>query len=588
MQKISLIKNVRFLITSVLTYVVVTTVFSSFVIAQEQTTRLHLDSLYVESFDGTKLATMVMRPEGEGTYPTIICRTPYGSAWSRKTMENYAKRGYAYLVQDTRGRFNSEGVFDPFIHGVKDGDATLEWVRSQPWSNGDVGSMGHSYVGFTALYLAAGSETPPKSVVVNQPVASPEGGLFYGGAMNHHFDYYWSLLVDGKDQDLEYMYSLDWEHLFGLLPLTTAHRGVNKEIISYRKWIEWANGSFGRGELPEIADIPTGTTAYLLIGGWFDLFNNDIIKLYHHLSKSGTKERIKLIIGPYDHAMSPPPDCDMNFGDWNTVEVSSIMSQWPDRWLLGSENGVEDLPSVQFFLLGENRWVGSETWPPAGMREVKYYLQSDGSANTLNGSGRLTTRAPEKESFDTYVYDPANPAPTKGGILCCLRPMTHAGPMDQREIETRDDVLVYTTGVLEQDITVAGPVMLELFASSGARDTDFTGKLVDVFPDGTALNITDGILRARFRNGYGKPEFLNPNTIERYRIDLGSTAVTFQKGHRIRLEVSSSNFPRFDRNLNTGGPVGKEETMKKATQKVFHDSINQSYLLLPVVRTEIF
>ena len=216
MQKISLIKNVRFLITSVLTYVVITTVFSSFVIAQEQTTRLHLDSLYVDSFDGTKLATMVMRPEGEGTYPTIVCRTPYGSAWSRKTMENYAKRGYAYLVQDTRGRFNSEGVFDPFIYGVKDGDATLEWVRSQPWSNGDVGSMGHSYVGFTALYLAAGSETPPKSVVVNQPVASPEGGLFYGGAMNHHFDYYWSLLVDGKDQDLEYMYSLDWEHLFGL------------------------------------------------------------------------------------------------------------------------------------------------------------------------------------------------------------------------------------------------------------------------------------------------------------------------------------------------------------------------------------
>ncbi|MCE5250476.1 CocE/NonD family hydrolase [bacterium] len=541
------------------------------------------DTVFITSSDGTKLATQIARPDIAGKVPAVIYRSPYGSDWMKKTMEDYARRGYACVCQDTRGRYASEGYFDPFVHDISDGEATLNWVRSQPWSNGVVGAVGHSYVGFTALYLTAGKAAPPVAVVAHNPVAIPSGGLFTGGAMNHHFDYYWALLVDGKTQDLDYMYTLDWNRLFSLLPLRDAHRGVNKEIGYYRTWLEWANGSFGKGLLPDPSMISGDKTAFLLVGGWFDLFCNDVIRLYGRLNSAGSQKRVKLIIGPFDHSLSPPPECDMVFGDWSSLDISAIMSQWMDRWVLKDDNGVEKEPSVRYFLLGENRWVSSDTWPPSDVRTESFYLRSAGSANTSSGTGRLDAEKPVDEPYDRFQYDPGNPVPTVGGILCCLRPMTKAGPMDQAEVETRADVLVYTTGELTEDITIAGPVLLELYAATGARDTDFTGKLVDVFPDGKALNITDGIIRARFRDGGGEPRFIKPGAVGLYRIELGNTANTFLKGHRIRLEVASSNFPRFDRNLNTGGPIGTEDAWVTAEQTVFHDKARPSRLVLPVM-----
>ena len=570
-----------FLITCVC--IAITPFSSSKVYGQERFTETIVDTVFVTSQDGTKLFTVIARPDSDGSFPTLVYRTPYGSGWMKNAMHNYAKRGYAFLVQDTRGRYGSEGLFDPFIHAVEDGDATLKWIRSQPWSNGIVGATGHSYVGFTALYLMPGNESPPVSVVAHNPVASPEGGLFRGGAMNHHFDYYWSLLVDGKTQDLEYIFSLDWDYLFDLLPMNTAHRGVDKEVASYRKWLDWANGSFGREELPNINQVSGDSTAVLLVGGWFDLFCPDVIDLYNNLRKNKSGERQKMIIGPFDHSQSPP-ECDMAFGDWSGLKVSTIMGKWSDRWVLGEKNDVEDMPPVQYFLLGENRWASSESWPPKGVVKQTWYLHSGGTANAVDGSGTLDTNRQGKEPFDSFVYDPKDPVPTKGGILCCLRRMTKAGPMDQLDIEKRSDVLVYTTGLLNQDITVTGPVELVVYASTSAKDTDFTGKLVDVHPDGKALNITDGIVRARFRDGVGTPKFITPGTVERYSINLGSTAITFLKGHRIRLEVSSSNFPRFDRNMNTGGPVGKESVSVKAEQKVYHDDTYRSHLILSVLK----
>ncbi|MFA6472600.1 MAG: CocE/NonD family hydrolase, partial [Candidatus Latescibacterota bacterium] len=253
-----------------------------------------------------------------------------------------------------------------------------------------------------------------------------------------------------------------------------------------------------------------------------------------------------------------------------------------DRWLKNEPNGVEKEPSVKFFLMGDNKWISSDTWPPEGTKAQSFFISSEGKANTVRGDGKLIGKTPAKGKFDTFTYDPGNPVPTRGGSICCLRDMTKAGSMDQRKIEEREDVLVYTTDILEKDITVVGQVELELFASTSAKDTDFTGKLVDVCPDGKALNIVEGIVRARFRNGMSAPQFLTPGAVEPCRFTLGQTAMNFKKGHRIRLEVSSSNFPRFDRNLNTGGPIGTESLFLKADQKIFHDKKHPSRLILSV------
>ncbi len=540
------------------------------------------EDISVIADEGVALKTMVARPDADGSFPTVLIRSPYGSQWSKNSLMEYAKRGVAAVFQETRGRHGSGGTFIPFVYGVADGGATMRWIRSQEWSNGEIGATGHSYVGFTALYLTAGDDAPPKSIVAHNPVVSPRGGLYRGGAMNHHFDLYWSLLVDGTTLNLDYIFEQDWERLFSVLPLNDGHSPVGRDIPFYRDWTAWANGSFGSGILPESSQLSAESTAILFVGGWFDLFNNDVIDSFNRLRGEGRDGTVKLIVGPYDHGLTPPP-CEMDFGEWNTLAVSTIMTQWTDRWMLNAPNGVENLPSVQFFLLGENRWMSSESWPPEGARQVSWYLDSDGSAGK-NG-GRLTPGKPSGASFDRYVYDPGNPVPTHGGILCCLRQMTSAGPFDQAMIEQREDVLLYTTVVLKEDITVAGNVRLDLFASTSARDTDFTGKLVDIHPDGKALNITDGIVRARFRNG-DKPEFVTPGDVVEYSIDLGNTAITFKKGHRIGVEVSSSNFPRFDRNLNTGGRIGSEKDYIAATQTVYHTQVYPSRLVLPVVELD--
>jgi uncharacterized protein len=540
------------------------------------------EKIALAATDGITLNTIIARPSVEGKYPTVVYRSPYGSEWTKSLMEMYTKKGYVFVFQDVRGRYESGGVFDPFVNEVPDGDATLRWIRSQPWSNGVVGSMGHSYPGFTAVYLAGGKEAPPKAIVAFDPVASPLGGLYTNGAMNHHFDYYWAILVDGKDRDLQTVISLDWTRLFSLLPLRDAPRGVNSEVPHYKKWVDWANGSFGKGILPETSQIKCDSSAVLLVGGWFDLFCPDVIALYGQLRAKSSGEKTKLIIGPFDHGSSPPPESGMDFDGWQTLDLQDFQERWLDRWLGDVPNGAEKEPPVRFFLMGANRWVSSDTWPPAGVSQKSYYLHCSGKANTLNGSGSLAMKAPVKESADTFTYDPGNPVPTLGGNICCLREMTKAGAMDQRAIEAREDVLVYTTPVLDRDVTVTGQVELELFAATSARDTDFTGKLVDVGPDGKALNIVESIVRARFRNGIAAPQFVAPGKTERYRFSLGQTAMTFLKGHRIRVEVSSSNFPRFDRNLNTGGPIGTEAEFLKANQTIYHDRTHPSRLILPV------
>ncbi|MFA6470999.1 MAG: CocE/NonD family hydrolase, partial [Candidatus Latescibacterota bacterium] len=314
-------RSLHIFLSAVLFAVILSAAVPSF--AQEKNP-VKIEEVSITAPDGVKLATIVARPDREGKFPTIITRTSYGSDSMKKYMQQFAQRGYVYVMQDVRGRYNSEGVFVPFVNEIPDGDATLRWIRSQPWSNGVIGARGHSYLGFTSLYLSAGKETPPQAIFASDPVASPMGGLYTNGAMNHHFDYYWAILVDGKGRDLQSVISIDWEHVFTLLPLRDADQlGVKSEISYYKQWVDWANGSFGKGILPETSQFNCKDTAVLLVGGWFDLFCPEVLKLYSRLRTQNSGEKVKLVVGPFDHNYSPPPESEMDFGDWKIVDVTA-------------------------------------------------------------------------------------------------------------------------------------------------------------------------------------------------------------------------------------------------------------------------
>jgi putative CocE/NonD family hydrolase len=311
------------------------------------------------------------------------------------------------------------------------------------------------------------------------------------------------------------------------------------------------------------------------------------------VAKHGYSEKArrgqKILIGPWIHCLGDRGTCsktgDIDFGPASLIDLRGEELRWFDYWLKGMDNGILDEPRVKVFVMGRNRWREADTWPIPGTRYTRVYFHSRGTANSLEGNGGLGTAAPVNEPPDTFVYDPGHPVPTLGGSTCCgedVTPIT-MGPRDQRPAEERSDVLVYTTPPLEEDMEVTGPVSVVLYAASDARDTDFTAKLVDVFPDGYAMNVAQGIIRARYRDSWERPALLEPGHVYKYAIDLWSTSNCFLRGHRIRVEISSSNFPQFDRNPNTGNPFGLDAELRTATQTVYHDADHPSHILLPVV-----
>jgi putative CocE/NonD family hydrolase len=293
----------------------------------------------------------------------------------------------------------------------------------------------------------------------------------------------------------------------------------------------------------------------------------------------------KLVIGPWRHGNTTATKIgDLEFGPDARLDLQALQLRWMDARLKSIDNGFLQEPPVRIFVMGANRWRAEREWPLARAQYIKYYLHSDGRANTAAGGGTLDRRPPGQEPADTFEYDPANPVPTRGGNL--LGAPAPAGPFDQREVEKRPDVLVFSTPPLDADLEVTGPVTVTLFAASTARDTDFTAKLVDVHPDGAAYNLVDGIVRARYRESSAAPALIDPGVVYSYPIDLWSTSNVFKKGHRIRIEISSSNFPRFDRNPNTGGTFGTDTTLVKATQTIHHDARRPSHITLPIIPSE--
>jgi uncharacterized protein len=580
----------------------------------DQPFRLMLDRK-IPMRDGISLSADIYLPNrrgsGEERYPVLLLRTIYHCKEPRyvRWAVGFVKRGYAVVLQDCRGRHESDGVWDPYVCEIPDGFDTHEWIGRQQWSNGEIGTFGVSYPGFTQTCAAPGGSKHLRALV---PIASQQDN--YG---HHRCDglIAWANAVFfenmlGRTMQTEALNQIDIRAIWKRLPLASVWDDIGdcpyfRDVVGHEAYDDfWSRYSL-RQRYAE-ADVP----AYFMTG-WYDSLLNETLKIFRGWKTQGrspdSRRLTRIIIGPWSHQVAPwgrpQPGHDLGphgefadaqFGARGRMDIIEEHLRWYDARLRGVANGIDEEPPVKLFVMGENAWRHAREWPLAHTRWTELYLRANGG---------LSLRAPEQsEPPERFVYDPNDPVPTWGGSYQML---DMGGPRDRREIEQRGDVLVYTSEPLERDLCVIGPVTALLWASTTAPDTDFTAALVDVHPDGKSIILTDGICRARFRAAAEnwrpqdlvqgrapydalydpafKPSPLTPGTPHEFKIDLWSTANLFKAGHRIRLEISSSNFPRYDRNPNTGGVIGTETTMRTAEQAIYHDPARLSCVVLPVI-----
>jgi len=544
--------------------------------------------------DGVTLRADVYRPKAEGKYPVLLVRTPYDRRNETSFGMKGAARGYVVIAQDVRGRFDSEGEWYTFKNESQDGYDTVEWAATLPYSNGKVGMFGGSYVGATQ-FLAALAKPPHLAGICPTVTASNyhDGWTYQGGAFEQWFNESWSsgLAENTMRRRAEQRYdALAGTKVLPLISYPVLEPPSGDGIAPYFKdwlahpnfdeyWKQWSiEDHYAQIEVP-----------VLNIAAWYDIFLGGSLKNYVRLKTDGGTEaarkgqRLVVTVGGHAGQSSTGKVGGVEFGSKLTLDMDELTLRWYDWLLKGEVNGAEKEKPVKIFVMGKNEWREEDDWPLARAKNTKYYLHSAGAANGVAGNGTLSTTAPAEEKADQYVYDPSDAAPTIGGPLCCGALPTGIGPEDQRPAEARSDVLVFTTPAFAKDTEVTGPVSLELYVSSSAVDTDFTGMLVDVWPNGFAQNLTSGILRMRYRNSQEKPELANPGETYHITVDLWATSNVFLAGHKLRLEVSSSNFPRFDRNLNTGEEQARAMRMMKATNVIYHDKAHPSALSVPLV-----
>ena len=536
--------------------------------------------------DGVQLSANIFLPKAEGKFPTVLVRTPYGKGGTNSGPGHaYASRGYVYISQDCRGRGASKGQWDPFVNEARDGKDTHQWVLEQPWSDGSIGTAGGSYVGFTQWASAPKAGSYLKALFPVVPLIDPYEDIAYvDGAFQLSLMMGWGAGVSGKIGIFGWK-NEDWDKAFRTLPLCTWDTAMGSEVQYLRDWVAhpqfddyWAQSSM-RGRSKDI------TVPIYAVCGWYDLFAKSVFDHVNTVKETSVSEHARthqyVLMGPWTHGISRNGKVGgLDFGKDSVIDLSAIQAEWLAYWLKGEGTEVERWPRFRIFVMGRNAWRNEQEWPLARTQYTPYYFHSAGSANTLAGDGRLNATKPGQEPVDRFVYDPDDPVPTLGGCNLVRCP---AGPHDQTKAEQRQDVLVFTSDELTSELEVTGPVKVVLYAATSATDTDWTAKLVDVHPDGRPFNLCDGIIRARYRESVDEPALIEPEKVYRYEIDLWVTSNVFLPGHKIRVEISSSNFPRFDRNPNTGHPFGADAQIQKATQAVCHDSEQASHILLPVI-----
>jgi hypothetical protein len=549
--------------------------------------------------DGVTLRADIYRPTADGRYPVLLTRTPYNKETSTAFGNKGAARGYIVVIQDVRGRFTSDGEWYPFKHEIEDGYDTVEWAAGLPYSNGKVGMFSGSYVGATQMLAAIGH--PPHLAGICPVVTASnyhENWTYQGGAFEQWFNESWtsSLAQDTLDRKIaERKNALVGSTVLPLkqypvfnVPTPQDGTTMTKTLAPYfLDWLDhpayddyWKQWSIE--ENYQNIQVPA-----LVITAWYDIFQGGSLRNYMgmraHAGNDAARNGQHLIVAIGGHSGWTRKVGEVDFGLDAAFDENAVTLDWYDYLFLGKQNEFASGHPVRIFVMGKNQWRDEDSWPLQRAVTTRYFLHSSGNANTAAGDGALSTTSTQAETPDSYIYDPANPVPTVGGPLCCDVPRLAPGPRDQRQVEARSDVLVYSTPPLDQDTEVTGQVTLDLFAKTSAADTDFTAKLVDVSPDGTAINLTEGILRARYRESTSAATPITPGKVYEYNIDLWSTSNVFLKGHRIRVEVSSSNFPRFDRNLNTGKDAATSPEFVKATNTILHDSAHPSALILPVI-----
>jgi putative CocE/NonD family hydrolase len=530
--------------------------------------------------DGVTLSTDIRLPDGPGPFPAVVERTPYNNSGFAPA-NPCIQSGYAVVRQDCRGKYDSEGRFNPFFE-ADDGADTLAWVKVQPWCDGRIGMLGNSYCATTQL--TAAWLRPPGLLAITPGVMGWDlfkDTIYYNGVFNLSLAFTWGTAVAGRSGQGHETSDLQ-KHLWHL-PLADMDEAAGFHVPHLREWLAhpvydnfWAAASVERhyGDF----DVPI-----LHSGGWYDFYGEGTTRNFQGIRAAGgprARAAQQLIMGPWLHGLGGRYSGQLDFGEQAAMSLDGLYKRWLDRWVKGVDNGVDREPAVRIFMMGSNEWRDEAQWPPAGAKETPFYLASGGSANSLIGDGALVPGKPAGGAgSDGYVYNPANPAPTLGGGVHGAP----AGPTDHAPLERRDDVLVYTGAVLEQPLAVAGYVKGVLYIASDCMDTDFVMRLCDVYPDGRSILLCDGIARTRFREGLDRETFMKPGSVYEIEVPMGVTANVFLPAHRIRLEVTSSCFPRWARNLNTGEPAATGTRMQLAHQTVFHSASHPSRLILPVL-----
>lgn len=580
--------------------------------------------------DGIRLATDIYRPKTDSPVPIIFSRTPYnfnsyrdGELVTRTLEAAYqaVSRGYAYVVQNERGRFFSEGEWDILGTPLTDGYDAFTWMAEQSWSNGKIGTLGCSSTAEWQMAVGA-MDHPAHAAMIPQGFGAgvgrvgeffEQGNWYRGGATQMLFiawlygtqhDPMAPKLPEGIGQEdllrLQRFYDMapryprvDWAEGLSHLPVQDIIRNVNGPKGIFEEMVtrapndpKWYEGGLYHDNM----DLAVPSFWFV---SWYDVSSSPNLALFNHVRENATDPEVRdnqyLLIAPTLHcaftrATENTIVGERSMGDAR-LDYDELTYGWFDFWLKGEANGVkEKLPRVKYFTMGSNKWQTSDTWPPANVQMTPFYLDSKGNANSRLGDGQLTSKRPGRDNPDTFTYDPVDPVTSYGGNVCCTGNAIQGGAFDQQEMELREDILVYTSETLEEGIEVSGFIESTLYLSSDVKDTDLTIKIIDVYPDGTAYNLDETIQRVRYREGYDKEVFMEEGKVYKIALTPMSTSNYFDKGHKIRIEVSSSNFPRFDRNLNTGGNNYDETEGKVAKNTIHHSRNYPSSISLPIVK----